>query len=79
MISSICTKSFMFLPSPYIVRGSPSNTALAGYLIPWLLKIDEKLEAYVTNSFWYDLGSTEKYEKLDNGLIDKLLASLFTY
>lgn len=41
--------------------------------IPYLLKKGKRVEAYLTNAFWYDLGSTEKYEKLDNGLVDELL------
>jgi len=49
-----------------------NNIDIMGNLIPLLLKRGERVEAYMTDSFWYDLGSTEKYEKIDNGLIDKL-------
>jgi len=46
---------------------------IMGDLIPHLIKKGKRAEAYVTDAFWYDLGSTEKYEKLDNGLVDNLL------
>ncbi|MFX0209488.1 MAG: nucleotidyltransferase family protein [Candidatus Hodarchaeota archaeon] len=45
---------------------------LMGDLVPFLLERGERVEAYITDAFWYDLGSTEKYEKIDNGLIDKM-------
>ena len=45
---------------------------IMGDLIPFLLEHNEKVEAYLTEAFWYDVGSTERYEKIDNGLIDKL-------
>ena len=46
--------------------------------IPWLQDKGYPVGAYVTDSFWYDIGSTEKYEKLDNGLIDKTFKFLFS-
>jgi mannose-1-phosphate guanylyltransferase len=64
--------------SPVALRGlkelsiDRKKIDVMGDLIPVLLKDGEKVEAYLTDSFWYDLGSTEKYEKIDNGLIDKL-------
>ena len=45
---------------------------LMGDLVPFLLDRGERVEAYLTDAFWYDVGSTEKYEKIDNGLVDKL-------
>jgi NDP-sugar pyrophosphorylase family protein len=46
--------------------------ARAGDLIHFLIDEGERVEAYQTDAFWYDVGSTEKYEKLDNGLVDRL-------
>ena len=46
---------------------------IMGDLVPHLIMNGKRVEAYVTDAFWYDLGSTEKYEKLDNGLVDDLL------
>jgi len=48
------------------------NVDLMGNLIPFLLSRGEKVEAFLTDAFWYDVGSTEKYEKLENGLLDDL-------
>jgi len=48
------------------------NIDLMGDLIPFLLEGGGRVDAYFTDAFWYDVGSTEKYEKIDNGLIDKL-------
>ena len=48
------------------------NTDIMGDLIPFLLKNGDRVEAYLTDAFWYDVGSTEKYERIDNGLIDQL-------
>lgn len=46
-------------------------------LIPYLVYRGDPVHAYVTDSFWYDVGSTEKYEKLDNGTIEKHFSFLF--
>jgi len=35
------------------------------------------VKAYVTDAFWYDVGSLEKYEKLDHDDIEKRFAFLF--
>jgi len=48
------------------------NVDIMGDLVPYLLGRGERVEAYLTDAYWYDVGSTERYEKIDNGLIDKL-------
>jgi len=48
------------------------NLDLMGDLVPFLLERGDRVEAYLTDAFWYDVGSTEKYEKIDNGLVDKM-------
>ncbi len=40
-------------------------------LIPYLMKEDMKVYGYLTDAFWYDIGSLAKYEKLDVEKIDK--------
>jgi len=42
-------------------------------LIPFLIAKRQRVEAYPSDAFWYDVGSTEKYEKLDNHVVDELL------
>ncbi len=49
---------------------------LMGHLIPELTARRESVYAYETNALWYDVGSTEKYEKLDNNFADTLLEFL---
>lgn len=48
---------------------------IMGDLVPFLLERGEGVEAYLTDAFWYDVGSTERYEKIDNGQIDKLFSN----
>ena len=50
---------------------------LMGDLIPLLIAGVRRVEIYLTDAFWYDVGSTEKYEKLDNELIDRLFDTVY--
>ena len=49
---------------------------LMKHLIPAMIARGGGVYAYETKAFWYDIGSTEKYEKLDNSFADKLLETL---
>jgi len=42
---------------------------LMGDLLPQLIRNGRLVRGYVTDAFWYDVGSTERYEKLDNNLL----------
>ena len=44
---------------------------LTGELIPILIERGEKVQAFLTDSFWYDVGSLERYEKLENYVVQK--------
>lgn len=46
-------------------------------LIPRLIEKKEKVAAYITEAFWYDVGSTEKYEKLTHEIVEKYLEGLY--
>ena len=46
-------------------------------VIPHLIKIGKPVYGYLTDAFWYDVGSTEAYEKLDHKLVEDLLSHLF--
>jgi mannose-1-phosphate guanylyltransferase len=50
---------------------------LMGHLIPELIACNEPVQAYLMNNFWYDVGSTEKYEKLSNVSVERNLGYLF--
>ena len=54
-----------------------SEIDVMGDLIPRLIADDEPVYAHLTNSFWYDVGSTEKYEKLGDGRVERYLGYLF--
>jgi mannose-1-phosphate guanylyltransferase len=47
-------------------------------LLPRLIESGELVHAYVTEAFWYDVGSTERYEKLNEDAIEEHLGYLFT-
>lgn len=49
---------------------------LMAHLIPELTTRGKTVYAYETDALWYDIGSTEKYEKFDNSFADKLLEFL---
>jgi mannose-1-phosphate guanylyltransferase len=51
-----------------------SSLDIMGGFIPELLKRGRTVMAYETDEFWYDVGTTEKYEKIDNGLVDNLFS-----
>ena len=40
-------------------------------LIPYIVNSGKPIYAYITDSFWYDVGSLEKYEKLDDGILER--------
>lgn len=50
---------------------------LMGNVIPHLIKAGKPVYGYLTDAFWYDVGSTEAYEKLNHKLVDKMFSHLF--
>jgi mannose-1-phosphate guanylyltransferase len=54
------------------------NLDIMGDLIPFLIKRGESINAYFHDSFWYDIGSTERYEKLDYETVDKFLGDIMS-
>jgi mannose-1-phosphate guanylyltransferase len=46
-------------------------------LIPHLIENGKPVYGYLSKAFWYDVGSTEAYEKLDHGFVDKSFSHLF--
>jgi mannose-1-phosphate guanylyltransferase len=50
---------------------------LMGDVIPHLIKSGRGVYGYITDAFWYDVGSTEAYEKLSPELIDKIFSFLY--
>ena len=49
---------------------------LMGDVIQYLVERKQKVGAYLTNAFWYDVGSVERYERLSNERISEELGFL---
>ena len=49
---------------------------LMGDVIQYLVEQKHKVAAYLTNAFWYDVGSIERYERLSNDRISEELGYL---
>lgn len=49
---------------------------LMGNFVPELVERGYRVEGYLSDAFWYDMGSTEKYEKLDPSMVDAVLGFL---
>ena len=46
-------------------------------VIPYLIEVGKPVYGYLSDAFWYDVGSTEAYEKLDPRLVEDTLSYLF--
>jgi len=46
-------------------------------VIPYLIRVGKPVYGYLSDAFWYDVGSTEAYEKLDQRLVEDTLSYLF--
>jgi mannose-1-phosphate guanylyltransferase len=49
---------------------------LMGDVIQYMVEHKQKVAAYLTNAFWYDVGSIERYERLSNERISEELGFL---
>ena len=49
---------------------------LMGDVIQYMVEQKEKVAAYLTNAFWYDVGSIERYERLSNERLSEELGYL---
>ena len=47
-----------------------------GEVFPHLLKVGKPVYGYISDAFWYDVLSTEAYEKLDPQLVDELFKEI---
>ena len=50
---------------------------IIGDILPLILSMGLEAKAYIFDGFWYDVGSLEKFEKLENDYVDKALGFLF--
>ena len=52
------------------------GTDIMRNILQTLVKNGKKVEAYVTEAEWYDVGSIEKYEKLNMKMADRIIQSI---
>ena len=65
------------LPELEKLAGSGKRSIdIMGDLLPHLIGAGKPVRAYVTSAFWYDMGSTEAYEKLRPEVVDEVLGFL---
>ena len=49
---------------------------LMGDVIQYMVNHNQKVAAFLTNAFWYDVGSIERYERLSNERLSEELGFL---
>ena len=55
------------------LKGDKPELDFMGEVLPHLLEVGKSVYGYVSKAFWYDVLSTEAYEKLDPQLVDETL------
>jgi len=53
--------------------GEEGSFDIMGDVVPHLIKVGKPVGAYLTEAFWYDLGSLERYERFENDGLDRKL------
>ena len=53
------------------LKGKKNELDFMGEVLPYLLKRKKPVYGYVSDAFWYDVLSTEAYEKLDPELVEE--------
>ena len=46
---------------------------IMGDVVPNLIERGEPVGAYLSDAFWYDLGSLERYERFEHEGLDRML------
>jgi mannose-1-phosphate guanylyltransferase len=59
------------------LRKEAEEFDLMGNVIPYLIENNEPVYGYLSKAFWYDVGSTEAYEKLNPRMVEELMSFLF--
>ena len=72
----ICVLKGETLQDMKYLKKNKSELDLMGEVMPHLLTVGKPVYGYVSKSFWYDVLSTEAYEKLDPQLIDEAFKNI---
>jgi len=59
------------------LKGKMGDLDLMGDVIPHLIRNGRSVYGYVSDAFWYDVGSVEDYEKLSPELVEENFSYLF--
>lgn len=59
------------------LKGKRRELDLMGDVIPSLIEANKPVYGYLTDAFWYDVGSTESYEKLNPKVVEDSMSYLF--
>jgi mannose-1-phosphate guanylyltransferase len=59
-----------------VLKGEKHELDLMGEVFPHLLEVGKKVYGYVSKAFWYDVLSTEAYEKLDPELVHEMFKDI---
>ena len=57
-------------------EGQYQSYDLMGDVVQHMVRDGEKVAAYLTDAFWYDVGSIERYERLSNEQLSEELGYL---
>jgi mannose-1-phosphate guanylyltransferase len=57
-------------------KGKYESYDLMGHVVQNMVEQGEKVAAYITKAFWYDVGSIERYERLSNEKVEEELSFL---
>lgn len=58
------------------LKGNNVELDFMGQVLPHLLELGKPVYGYVSKAFWYDVLSTEAYEKLDPQIVDELFKDI---
>lgn len=58
------------------LKGDKKELDFMGEVLPYLLQGGKPVYGYVSNAFWYDVLSTEAYEKLDPQLVEDMFKDM---
>jgi len=76
-IGIVALKGETFEDMEHIMKGKHTLDLMKD-VIPHLIKMGKPVYGYLSDAFWYDVGSVEAYEKLDPKLVEETMAHLFT-